>query len=173
MCLYVGEYWKTDVERESRVHSSKSNSDLAEYLHDYLKQRYPGVSWMVIVYDDVTGYQIHTYRGVSPIYSLFRHYGHNIIVTRLIYGSPPSQDLGNLLEQSYRKREDCSWWSGCELNAEHTVDATWNVLDDSVTPRLLHVVCSNVDVSAAWYFDSRYVASKSLSGAFVTLIATA
>ena len=164
------------MERESRVHSSKSNDDLAKYLRDYLQQRYPGVDWMVIVYDDVTGYQIHTYRGVNPVYHLFRHYGHNIIVSQLIHGShisPPSQDLGNLLEQSYRKREDCSWWSGCELNAEHTVDATWNVLDDSVTPRLLHVVRSNVGVAAAWYFDSRFVATKSLSGAFVTLIATA
>jgi hypothetical protein len=118
-----------------------------------------------------------THLRVSVLYiPLFRHYGHNIIVTRLIRGShisPPSQDLGNLLEQSYRKREDCSWWSGCEFNAGRTVDATWDVLDDSVTPHLLHVVPSNVGITAAWYFDSRYVASKSLSGAFVILIATA
>jgi hypothetical protein len=34
------------VERESRVHSSKSNGDLAKYLRDYLQQGYPGVDAM-------------------------------------------------------------------------------------------------------------------------------
>lgn len=186
MFLYntTGEQWKADVERESRTESSRSHNSLALYLRDYLHDRYPGVYWVVVVYDDVTGSPKHTVKG--SYYHLFRHYGHNIVVSRIIPGSSvyAPDNLENALSQSYRKRRDCSsvctsyFWGictssteVCTFNADRTNCDTWDELDRRVSPVMLHVVRSDISVTSAWWANQRYIVSQSMDGSFVTLLA--
>ena len=182
MCL--ADNWEADVERESRSESSRSHESLAIYLRDYLHQKYPGVYWMVIVYDDVTGYPKHTVRG--SYYHLFRHYGHNIVVNRIIPGSSvhSPDNLENVLSQSYRKRETCVtvclqyflvWctneWTSCTFHAKNTNDATWNELQTYVSPVLLHVTRSGISLSWASWFNNRHIVGQSMDGGYVVLVA--
>lgn len=46
-----------------------------------MKRTYPTEYWVVTVYDDVSGYDKHAYRGIR-IGSKFRHHGVNYVVTR-------------------------------------------------------------------------------------------
>ena len=74
--------------------SGKSHYDLAVYLKTFLKDKYPSVYW-VVVYDDVSGREAHTVKG--SYYHLFRHYGYNIVVGRVILpsnGNEPSDISG-------------------------------------------------------------------------------
>ena len=73
--------FKDDVSRLVAAHSGKSRKDLSIFLRDHLKNTYPTEYWVVTVYDDVTGYDKHAYRGIR-IGSKFRHHGVNYVVTR-------------------------------------------------------------------------------------------
>ena len=46
-----------------------------------MRNTYPTEYWVVTVYDDVSGYDKHAYRGIR-IGSKFRHHGVNYVVTR-------------------------------------------------------------------------------------------
>ena len=182
----TGDQWKDDVERESRSQSSRSHSSLASYLLDHLRDNYPGVYWAVIVYDDVTGYPKHTVRG--SYYHLFRHHGHNIVVGRIIPG--PSihapNNLGRVLTQSYRKRQDCTFrtrcryilwictpevYEDCTVNAQRTNRDTWDALQRQVSPVMLHVVRAGISAASSTWGVTSYVESRNMDGAFVTLLA--
>ena len=151
-----------------------------------------------MVYDAVTGFPKHTVRGTY--YHLFRHHGHNIVVSRIIPG--PSvrtpDNLETALDQSYRKREDTSislypcgffGWSVCQdttytFNAEKTNSATWDALHDrqGVSPVMLHVVKNGISVSSEsgpysvsidghTVYIHEYVVDKRMDGGYVTLSA--
>lgn len=139
---------------------------------------------MVIVYDDVSGYQKHNTRGSH--YHLFRHYGHNIIVSRIIPG--PSvhapDNLTNVLSQSYRKQELCvtsfndrcgyacvGGLPTCSFHAKRTNDATWNQLQSHVSPVLLCVIQSGIGGARASWFDNRYFVAQRMDGGYVVLVA--
>ena len=148
--------WKTDVERESRSHLS--HQDLSIHLRNYLRDKYPGVYWVAVVYDDVTGFSKHTVRAVEgSSYHLWRHYGHNIVVGRLINPQTSYSNLDSLFWQAYSPQYDSSGFldlGSPVLNALRTVDSTWsNLVNLGVRPVMLHVVSSGVSNAAAWQFD--------------------
>ena len=150
--------WKTDVERESR-RSSSSTSSLSVHLRDYLQKNYPGVFWVVVVYDPIGGYGKHTLTGDGRnVYHLFRHYGHNIVVCRRIINELPHapSNLRNTFSQSYygyQKRKSTGHQCGylfCHetyttvYDAYKTYMGTWrNLQNRGVYPTMLLIITSN------------------------------
>lgn len=129
---------------------------------------------MVTVYDDVTGGDKHTVKG--SYYHLFRHFGHNIVVSRLIPGQAHPTNLQSAFLEEYTRREDCSrsWWSTtCTFNAWNTVQDTWNKLVNraNVSPVMLHVIRSGIGRTTVYSDDSSYIYVGGVSGDFAVLIA--
>ena len=167
------ESWKIAVERESR--GSRSHEDLTHHLLNYLRSNYPGIQWVVNVYDDVYGFKNHAVRG--NFYSLFRHYGHNIVVGKLNIGqSTPLQNLDSTFREAFTIK--CNWYGIdgllCDVDPGRTVIATWNELRRrGITPVMLHIVRYSIDIESANNFDARYLSSQEMPGtALATLIAT-
>lgn len=163
------------MERESRRYSSRSHHDLAILLRDYLQRNYPGVSWVVIVYDDVRGFENHAVYG-TDYYSLYSHFGHNIVVGYRIKGqsNSPPENLENTFSKAYRKQEDCHrrWWeTTCTLNAKRTVLATWKQLRRrGITPVMLFVIRNGINVHKADNANRGYIVSQKVTGGFATLL---
>lgn len=173
--VHAGDQWKDDIERETR--SSSSHENLSRHLYNYLENKYPGVYWVVTIYDDVTGYDKHTIQG--SFYYLFRHYGHNIVVGRLLQRDSPSSNLRNIFSQAYSRQDHCtsnSWRWGtvtCTFDPRPTVDATWNALvSRGVNPIMLHIIKDDIGISTTYLNDPRYIIAEDVSGGFAILIAT-
>ena len=117
--------WKTEIELVSRQNSHLSRLELAKLLFNHLREIYgPPVQFVVLVYDDVTGGDVHQVKGYD-YYHLFRHYGNNIVVFRLIFprnrGEP--DDLPSSFLKAYEPHFD-----GKHIDAELTLQKTWNNL---------------------------------------------
>ena len=154
----AGGYWKQDVERESR-RSDLSTRSLSVHLRDYLQRKYPGVFWIVVVYDPIFGYDKHTLTGDGPnVYHLFRHYGHNIVVCRRIISELPHapSNLRNTFFQLYygyeghQRHISCGGQIYChttyttEYDSHRTYDGTWrNLHNHGVYPTMLLIITSN------------------------------
>ena len=89
--IVSGEAWKQDVTSESQTHSGKS-----------LIKKYGAVYWVVVVYDDVSGWSQHTVKGTN--FNLFRNYGHNIVVghVKLPSSRNAPSDLSGTFWKAYR-----------------------------------------------------------------------
>lgn len=132
------------------------------------------------VYDDVYGFEQHTVRGYkSNHHVLFHHFGHNIVVGRLVVGqsTSPPQNLKSTLRSAYWPHCILYGIPGhltCAIHAGKTVKSTWNQLRNrGLNPVMLHIIQYGIDIKCAHYFDERYLVSKiSLPGTTVTLIAT-
>ena len=159
-------------------HSGKSHSDLAVYLKSFLKDKYPSVYWVVVVYDDVSGYKAHNVKGSH--YHLFRHYGHNIVVGQVIlpsYRKKPS-DISGKFWQAYTPTyyKDCwdpaCWSSTSKLNAEPSIADTWsNLYNQGLYPVMLHMFTSGIGAGIAHHFDGRLLIVDLDKGGLATLIA--
>ena len=104
------------------------------------------------------------------------------MVSRIIHGSQPD-DLENALDESYRKRGDSS--DSCSpsglvsvschtsytFNAKEMNLATWNALEQRVSPVMLHIVKNGISVWASWSATPGYLVAKEMDGGFVTLLA--
>ena len=64
-----------------RENQSRTHTQIAKRIRNHLSSTYPGSSWVVTVYDDVTGFNKHTVLGYNYFHR-FRYYGVNIDVTR-------------------------------------------------------------------------------------------
>jgi hypothetical protein len=174
----AGESWKRLVERESQT-SGRSHRDLARLLLSSLHNKYPRGEWLVNVYDDVSGFRNHAYRALtSNVHHLFRYFGHNIVVAKLIIerGTPSQlQNLGQIFWESYRPQCTLYGYSTtyCDVHAGRTVEATWNALKQrGVNPVMLHMEHQTVNIESTLNFDERYISSKELAGTrLATLIA--
>ena len=101
----IADKWKSDIDRLAKDDSSYSYSDLASSIGTYLKDNYPDVSWVVVVYEPVTGWDKHTMIGWD-YYHLFRYYDHNIVVGRFLT-PPPYRDIGLSSAFSSAFSSDC------------------------------------------------------------------
>ena len=102
---YIADKWKSDIDGLAKDDSSYSYSDLASSIGTYLKDNYPDVSWVVVVYEPITGWDKHTMIGWD-YYHLFRYYGHNIVVGRFLT-PPPHRDIGLSSAFSSAFSSDC------------------------------------------------------------------
>lgn len=141
--------WKDDIERESAGKGSLSHSGLAAYLRNYLDNKHPSDSWVVIVYTDVSGGNKHTFRGYSSTtHAVFRQSGHNIVVGRLAGGSSVAAptNLQSAFSSAFTPAPlDCNsplfGDTTCFVNSEKTNFDTWDKLvsQGKVTPLMLHI----------------------------------
>ena len=136
--------------------------------------------WVVIVYDDVSGWDAHTVKG--EYYNLFRHYGHNIVVGRIV--EPYSTRYPWGLSQKFSSALRIHWKSECtdwtcwsrysRVDARPTVDATWNNLyNEGITPIMLHVFRGNTDGAVAISGNGRLSVRRLADGGLATLLAVA
>ena len=177
---FLGEAWKNDIARESRTHGGKSHSDLANYLINYLENRYDDVVWVVIVYDGVSGWDAHTVKGTY--YHLFRHYGHNIVVGRITepyhtrYPYYLRAKFSNALSVHYTTECGNWWctWTRYRVNSRPTVEATWdNLYRQDLNPIMLHVVRGNTGGAVYTSRSSRVDVITLSDGGIATLLAVA
>ena len=179
LLLFIsGEAWKQDIDSESQTHSGKSNYDLAYHLMTFLRNKYSSIQWVAVVYDEVTGWEAHTVKGTY--YHHFRHYGHNIVVGRVIlpsYRNVPS-DLSGKFWRAYTPTyyDDCwdpaCWSKKTKLNSKPSVDNTWNKLyDEGLYPVMLHMFTSGIGSGAAHNFQGRLIIENLTNGGRATLIA--
>ena len=144
--------WQTEIELLSRQNYHLSRPELAKLLFNHLESMFASVEFYVIVYDDVTGGDKHFVQGYD-MYYLFRHYGNNIVVFRLIHprnrGEP--NDLPGSFLKAYEPRFD-----GTHIDAEKTLQQTWNNMPaQGVAPWNLFILRDGI--SYAWYrhFNAR------------------
>ena len=166
------------MERETRVHDDKSRFDLSVYLFNYLTNRYPDVVWAVVIYDDVSGWDTHTVKG--DFYSIFRHHGNNVVVGRIVspYRHSYPNDIGGKFQRALSQHmiDTCTGWCWGEklrVNAQPTVDTTWNNLyTEGLTPIMLLVYRGGIDGSVTVPDNSPWVQSRQLNdGGIATLLA--
>ena len=146
--------WQDDVETQSAGKGSLSHQDLANYLRDYLNEKYPDDGWMVIVYTDVYGGDKHTFRGyTTTVHDVFRQDGHNIVVGRLPNKNSKSPYyIKYLFNREFEPTDlHCTsdWWNGeeCHMDSAATNENTWNNLKSTrLNPLMLHV-------ASAWEGD--------------------
>ena len=141
-------------------------------------EKYGAVYWVVIVYDDVSGYSEHTVRGTY--FTLFRHYGHNIVVGQVKFPlsrNAPSNLSGKFWEAYtptyYKKCRDPACWSSYQkLDSKPSADDTWSALrENGVYPVMLHMFTSGIGYGIASYFDDRMMNTAVTNGGRATLIA--
>ena len=136
--------------------------------------------WVVIVYDDVSGWEAHTVEG--QYYHLFRHYGHNIVVGRIV--EPYSTRDPSGLAQKFSSALQIHWQSECtnwlclstysRVDAKPTVDATWsNLYNEGITPIMLHVFRGNTNGAVATTDNARASILHLPDGGLATLLAEA
>ena len=169
------------MERVSRIHRKKSRYQLAIYLRNYLNNRYKDVLWVVVVYDDVQGWDAHTVIG-SVYYHRFRHYGHNIVVSRIVhpYGTKAPVDIAGKFNRAFTPswKKVCSnswcWSKKNRINAKSTVQATWNKLyNEGLQPIMLHVFRGGIDGAVATNRNPRVCHQQMPDGGVRTLLAVA
>ncbi len=177
--FFSGEAWKNDIARESRTHGENSHKDLANYLLNYLENKYDHVLWVVIVYDEVSGWDAHTVKGTY--YNLFRHYGHNIVVGRITEPYNIPYDLpakfSNALSEHYTECGIVDFlclFTTRQLNALPTVEATWdNLYRQGLNPIMLHVFRGNIGGGVARRHSSPVGVIGLSDGGVATLLAVA
>ena len=175
---FSGEAWKDDIERESRNHHRKSHNELAKYLRTYLTNRYPNVLWVVVVYDDVAGWHSHTVKGYYK--HLFRHHGHNIVVSRIVrpYTTKAPSNLKNKFWAAFKPKWDrvCKnswcWGKKDRLNARPSVDATWdNLYRQGVRPIMVHMIRGGASWGYSWSGGARVYCTKLKDGGLAIVLA--
>ena len=180
--IVSGEAWKQDITSESQTHSEKSHYDLAVHLKTFLTNKYSNIYWVAVVYDDVTGSPAHTVQGrQGSYYDLFRHYGHNIVVGRVIlpsYRNEPS-DISGKFWAAYTPTyvEKCwnppvCWSKYTKLDAKPSCLDTWNNLyNQGLYPVMLHMFTSGIGSGIVDNFDGRLLIVDLDNGGRATLIA--
>ncbi len=168
------------MNRESRIHHKKSRTDLAKYIRDYLNNKYRSVLWVVVVYKDVGGWDAHTVKGAY--YNLFRHYGHNIVVSRITqpFTTKAPVDISGKFNRALtlRQKNVCanSWcWTKHKLiDARSTVDATWpRLYNEGLNPIMLHIFRGGIDGTVATYVNHRVHYQRLKDGGLAVLLAVA
>ena len=155
------------MERESRNNRKKKRPDLAKYLRDYLKNRYSNVLWVVVVYDDVSGWDAHTV--IGHYYHLFRHYGHNIVVSRITepFRRKAPVDIGGKFNRALSIT-----WKKKRVNARPTAEATWrNIYGQGLYPVMVHVVKGGKEWAVSTDRNSRVYHQKLSDGGLAVLLA--
>ena len=150
---------------------------MADYLITFLTEKYGAVYWVVIVYDDVSGYSEHTVRGTH--FTLFRHYGHNIVVGQVKFPlsrNAPIDLSGKFWEAYtptyYKKCRDPACWSSYQkLDSKPSVSNTWNALEVGLHKVMLHMFTSGIGYGISSYFDDRMINVALFNGGRATLIA--
>ena len=138
--------WKRDIERVGYDHSGLSHDGLSRCIRDELQNKYPNVYWVVIVYNELSGWEAHTVKG--QYYHLFRYHGHNIVVGRVVspnyYYAPAN--LESTFWEAYAPvtYTTISWWTiYTHLHARNTVNRIWdNLEDEGLSPIMLHIFTS-------------------------------
>ena len=157
---------------------SWSHQYVADRIVLYLSIAYPSVYWVAVVYDDVTGFEEHTV--VGSYHHLFRHYGHNIVVGRVIlpsYRNEPS-DISGRFWAAYTPTyvKDCwdpaCWSQYTKLDAKPSCLDTWyNLYNKGLYPVMLHMFTSYIGSGIAHNFDGRLLIVDLHNGGRATLIA--
>ena len=111
---------------------------------------------------------------------LFRHYGHNIVVGRVILpsnGNEPSDISGKFWAAYAPTYDENCWDPACwsrqtKLNSQPSVRDTWsNLNDQGLTPVMLHMFTSGIGYGIAHHFDGRLLVAGLTNGGQATLIA--
>ncbi|CAB3988827.1 Hypothetical predicted protein [Paramuricea clavata] len=79
-CESVDALFKDDVLRLVDRERKRSHLELACFVRDYLKNKYPGNCWFVTIYDDIYSFENHCVGGYY--FHKFRYAGVNFVVTR-------------------------------------------------------------------------------------------
>ena len=167
------------MKTESHNNHQLSHHQLAVHLHGYLVDRYRGVLWVVIVYADITGWNVHAVKGSH--YHLFHYYGHNIVVSKI--ANPASTEAPENIEEKFNetfspvREEDCHDLLNPEnykINARPTVEATWEKLQDKegIQPLMLLVYRGETDGSVVASVNKR-VYHQEIEGGLAVLLALA
>ena len=142
-------------------------------------ENYGDVYWAVIVYDDVTGSSEHAVRGT--FFSLFHHYGHNIVVGKvtspLSRNAPSDYQLSIKFWEAYRPtyRTKCIDFlclaNYPKLDSKPSVDNTWDTLVlNGLFPEMLHMFTSEIDYGIGSNFDDGMINVALTDGGRATLI---
>ena len=159
--LLTGEMWKTEIELITRQNSHLARIDLAKLVFDSLQQMFNNVNWFVIIYDDVTGSQYHYVIGYD-YYALFRHYGNNIVVLRLVF--PCNRDQASDLEGKFLRAYE-PHFDGKHIHAENTGHSTWNNLpSQGVAPWNLFTLRSGIEYGYWAHITGRIYENELPSG---------
>ena len=96
--LLIGGNWRTEFEELIVNYSSQPRAQLARIACQYMYTKYPDITWVVIVYEPIAGYEKHTLLGgFSQTHFVYRYHGHNAIISRFA-GERIAYDFG--LERS-------------------------------------------------------------------------
>lgn len=149
--------WKTEIELVTRQNSHLGRVDLAKLVFDDLQKMFTGVNWVVLIYDDVTGSEMHYVIGYD-YYALFRHYGNNVVVLRLVF--PRNRDDTTDLEGRFLKAYDPQF-DGKHLHAKNTGKNTWdNLPGEGVAPWNLFTLRSGIAYGYWAHITSRIHETK-------------
>ena len=139
--------WRSDFEHQIAYHSSLPRPQLARTVCQHMYTNYPDITWVVLVYEPITGFDAHTVMANDQTHSVFRHHGHNAIISRRT-GNVITTDLGlekNLYDSftptCYRYCHDPACWNKYyHVYARQTVVDTWDKLGKLNILNMLFVV---------------------------------
>ena len=130
----------------TRLNSHLARHDLALTLFNHLVEMFgSGVKWFIIVYDDVSGEEMHAVSGID-YYHLFHHYGNNIVVLRMVFprNRHEPDDLHGDFLRAYEPHFD-----GQHINAKETALNTWlNLPQQGIEPWNIFILRDGIDFGA-------------------------
>ncbi len=146
--------WKTEVEGLITKYASLPRPVIAKTVCQYMYQHHPDITWVVLIYEPITGFDAHamTYRSSTQI--LFRYHGHNVVVTRydgdvVESGNDLELDLlASFTPTCYTYCHDPACWNTYHhVDCGKTCNATWEKLAKLKYLELLHVLQGRFEIS--------------------------
>ena len=136
--------WRTEFEELIAKYSSQTPPQLARTVCEHMYTKYPDITWVVIVYAPITGGDKHSVLANSQTHFVFRHHGHNAIISRYA-GDVITSDFGletslysSFTPSCYRYCHDPACWNKYyHVDADRTVMDTWPKLSNSNWPFML------------------------------------
>ena len=141
--IVIGD-WRSEFEQLIATHSSLLRPQLARTVCQQMYTNYPDITWVVLVYEPITGGDAHTVIANDQTHLVFRHHGHNAIITRYA-GNAITTDFGletslynSFTPSCYRYCHDPACWNSFyHVDAHRTVVDTWPKLSNSISAFML------------------------------------
>lgn len=142
--------WKIEVENIVRYSSSgMPHQLLANHIRDSISNMFPGMQFIVLVYDELYGGDNHQFYSSyqTDVTYLWRLNGHNVIVQRLKNNpSPPIEADFPSIFRDYLEYAGCNPFRTKSSNAEVCSGYVYNRWTHEFGPVFVHVAESNVEV---------------------------
>ncbi len=146
--------WKTEFEQLIATHSGQERPQLAKTVCQEMYTRYPDITWVVLVYEPISGIDKHQVMAHDQTHYVFHFHGHHAIISRYA-GEAATTDIGletglyaSFTPNCYKYCHDPACWNSYyHVNADQTARDTYSKLSpNSITAFMLLTIQNRFNI---------------------------